>query len=105
MRWMVDHHNQHHIGLGYYYYHHHHSHHHQHHSHFYHHHHHHPLLPSTGASREFVLCANEDAGKYVKEDMTVAGQYQVKHGDLFVLGEVMMIVMMLVMVMMMMCWY
>jgi len=37
--------------------------------------------------------------------MTVAGQYQVKHGDLFVLGEVMMIVMMLVMVMMMMCWY
>jgi len=43
---------------------------------------------SLGASREFILCANEDAGKYVKEDMTVAGQYQVKHGDLFVLGPI-----------------
>jgi len=43
---------------------------------------------SLGASREFVLCANEDAGKYVQKDMTVVEQYRVKHGDLFVLGPI-----------------
>jgi len=39
--------------------------------------------------------------------MTVAGQYQVKHGDLFVLGEemIVMIVMVMMMVLMIMCWY
>ncbi|KAJ1409271.1 hypothetical protein B484DRAFT_403243 [Ochromonadaceae sp. CCMP2298] len=42
---------------------------------------------SLGASRDFVLCANEDAGKYVKEQMSVRQHYRVEDGDMFSLGQ------------------
>ena len=58
------------------------------------------MSSSSGASREFVLCSNDDAGKFIKRDMEVVKQWTVKHGDLFVLGRMMMIVIVMVMVVM-----
>jgi len=41
---------------------------------------------SLGASRDFVLSCNDDNGKFVKEDLNVAKEWRVGHGDLFALG-------------------
>lgn len=42
---------------------------------------------SLGASRDFVLCDNNDSGKYVKSDLRIAKEWRVGHGDLFALGQ------------------
>jgi alkylated DNA repair dioxygenase AlkB len=42
---------------------------------------------SLGATRDFILCSNEDAGKYSYNDINhVIKKYSVSHGDLFALG-------------------
>jgi alkylated DNA repair dioxygenase AlkB len=42
---------------------------------------------SLGATRDFILCGNSDAGKYSYDDFThVEKKYSVSHGDLFALG-------------------
>lgn len=47
----------------------------------------HVICLSLGASRDFVLCANEDAGKFDKEDMTIVREWRVQHGDIFAIGK------------------
>jgi hypothetical protein len=42
---------------------------------------------SLGASRDFILCDNNDAGKYIKSEMNIAEEWRVNHGDLFALGQ------------------
>eukprot|EP01038_Epipyxis_sp_PR26KG_P006482 gene6482-8915_t len=42
---------------------------------------------SLGAARDFILCANEDAGKYIKNDMKIKKEWRVKQGDLFCIGK------------------
>lgn len=42
---------------------------------------------SLGCSRDFILCPNEDVGKYEKNDITQIKAWQVNHGDLFALGQ------------------
>lgn len=42
---------------------------------------------SLGATRDFVLCANEDAGKFNKSTMTIEREWRVGNGDLFALGQ------------------
>lgn len=42
---------------------------------------------SLGASRDFVLCANEDAGKFDKSTMAIEREWRVGNGDLFALGQ------------------
>ena len=44
------------------------------------------LCLSLGATRDFVLCDNNDAGKYKTEEMAVYHRWEVSHGDLFALG-------------------
>eukprot|EP01039_Chlorochromonas_danica_P009007 gene9007-9941_t len=41
---------------------------------------------SLGATRDFVLCANEDLGKFQRETMTIHHNFRVHHGDLFAIG-------------------
>lgn len=41
---------------------------------------------SLGHARDFVLCSLDDSGKYVKEEMTIAKEFRVSNGDMFVLG-------------------
>ena len=43
---------------------------------------------SLGATREFILCDNKDAGKYIKSDLKIHRSWDVSHGDLFALGAV-----------------
>ena len=43
---------------------------------------------SLGATRDFVLCDNEDTGKFERSEMTIKRDWDVGHGDLFSLGEV-----------------
>lgn len=42
---------------------------------------------SLGASREFLLVKKDDAGRFVKEDMTIAKEWLVEHGDIFGIGQ------------------
>jgi len=41
---------------------------------------------SLGASRDFVLCSNDDLGGFEKSSLSVAREWRVGHGDLFALG-------------------
>eukprot|EP01036_Dinobryon_divergens_P038124 gene38124-49989_t len=45
------------------------------------------ICVSLGATRDFVLCDNDDSGKFLREEMTVAREWAVGHGDLFALGQ------------------
>lgn len=47
----------------------------------------HVICLSLGASRDFVLCANEDAGKFDREDMDIVRHWRVRHGDIFAIGK------------------
>lgn len=43
---------------------------------------------SLGAERSFVLSSNDDIGKYKMEELQVAKDWRVKHGDLVALGQI-----------------
>eukprot|EP01035_Chromulina_nebulosa_P000632 gene632-883_t len=41
---------------------------------------------SLGSSRDFVVCDNNDIGKFEKTEMKISRQWRVGHGDLFAIG-------------------
>ena len=47
----------------------------------------HIIALSLGAARDFLLCDNADAGKFIKEEMKIHREWRVAHGDLFALGQ------------------
>lgn len=47
----------------------------------------HVICLSLGASRDFILCDNSDAGKFERDEVTIVKEWRVSHGDIFALGQ------------------
>jgi len=41
---------------------------------------------SLGATRDFILCDNDDCGKFIREELNIRREWSVGNGDLYVLG-------------------